>query len=258
MSDIKIWNQTKKTLHKPQSLTNQMQSIVEEASLEVFGVRIMASNYVINQNNNEVIPTLGLDENNTLVVFEYRQGKFGKVVDKAFVFVDYIKTNISKIRMLLQEKLSNEEIRGVCFDARIIVIGDDFNRYDDYAIKQLPIQIDLIKIQTFSPSLVAFEKNYHSKTIDHTRFAYHFNNQSIKMLYEAIKEFVLSLGDEVVEVGIGSGLCYRKIKHFMYLDLEEAITCSVIIKNNFKSFKIKTMQDFTKYKALIETSYDEN
>ena len=214
MSDIKLWNKAKQSLVAPLPVVG-MQALVEEAAKDVLGLRIIAKNYSIDANTNEMIPTLALDESNTLVVIEYRQGKFSKVVDKAFVYIDYIKQNISKVRMLLRANFSEEDIRSVSFEPRLIIIGDDFNRYDDYAIKQLPMQIDLIKCQVMDQSLVLFEKNFHSKSVDHTRFRYTFRDAVVQSLYQQIKDFVLSLGDEVVETGIGDVLCYRKIKHIV-------------------------------------------
>jgi hypothetical protein len=68
---------------------------------------------------------------------------------------------------------------------------------------------------------------------------------------------VLSLGDEVIEVGFNNYLYYRKIKTFMYLTFEEEVHCRLLINGEYKSYLVKSEKDFEKLKDKIEKAYDQ-
>lgn len=259
MSDLKLVNLRNNNLLSNQKLSvTKLQELVEAKAEEVFGLRIIASKYVINNNANEIIETLALDENYVLVIIEYRSGKFSKLINKGLVYVDYIKGNISKFKMLVNDKLGLEEGKRVKFNPRLIIIGDDFNKYDEYAIKQMNIDIDLIKYQMFDKAYLLFEKNYQSLTVNHQLFTFKFPNRESHSLYRLISDFTLSLGDEVVETGIDEFLSYRKIKNFMYLSFNNGLEVSLRVNDKYKMYMIKNERDFNKIQGLIEQAYDEN
>ena len=260
MSDLKLINLRTNNLLTNQKLSlTKLQEIVEAKAVEVFGLRVIASNYIINKNDNEYIETLAIDENYNIVIIEYRNGKFSKVINKSIIFIDYIKDNISQFKMLVNDKIGVEEGQQVKFNPRIIVIGDDFNKYDEVAIKQMhKISIDLIKYQMFDKTHLLFEKNYQSLTVNHQLFTYEFSNRDHFSIYRLINDFVLSLGDEVVETGIDQYLSYRKIRNFMFVTFTNGVEISLRIGNKYKVYMLKNERDFNKMQGLIEQAYDEN
>lgn len=260
MSDLKLINLRTNNLLSNQKLSlTKLQELVEAKAEEVFGLRVIASNYMINSNNNEYIETLAIDENYNIVIIEYRNGKFSKVINKSIVFVDYIKNNISQFKILINDKLGLSEGKQVKFNPRIIIIGDDFNKYDEVAIKQISkIAIDLIKYQMFDKTHLLFEKNYQSITVNHQQFTYEFANREYYSLYRLINDFTLSLGDEVVETGIDDYINYRRIKNFMYVTFINGVEISLKLHNKYKVYMVKNERDFNKLQGLIEQAYDEN
>ena len=76
--------------------------------------------------------------------------------------MDYIKENKGKIKTLLREYLDSEIVNNIILNPRLISLGDDFNKYDEYAIKKMPYDVDLIKYQIFDKDLIILEKNYHN------------------------------------------------------------------------------------------------
>lgn len=257
MSDLKLLNlKTGKNLKKQRIAKHELRSYLEENIEELLGVSIVFKDFSL-MNTSDKVEILGYDENYQLVVIEYRMGKFTNTVNKGLVYLDYIKNNQSRIKTLLNEKLGYNVSGSINLQPRLLVIGDDFNKYDEYAIKQMPFMIDLIKYQVYENKYILLEKTYQSSNNDTGRGQYRFKNQDEYNLFKSISEFVLSLGDEVCEVNDNNFIVYRKIKNFLYLMFDEVITLK-LKKNNFKTIKIKNMKDFEKAQIEIESCYDEN
>lgn len=270
MSDIKLYAIKEKQLKNAQKLTEkQMRELVIRYMESLLGLRLLAEDFSIDPRNNEKIETLCLDENYQLVIIEYRCGKFGKIINKGLVFADYIKQNPSIFKMLVTEKFGSEIVQNVNYNPRLVIIGDNFNRYDEHAIQQIHTVIDLIQIALYDKNYLVLEKKYQSMQVDHSKFHHTFKDAKEKSIYQTISRFVLSLGDEVMELGRDDFLVYRKVKSFMYVSLLDEIELTLIFQNKIaravqkgdvytKTYKIKTENDFLKIQDEVEISYDQN
>lgn len=257
MSDLKLYNlNTKKIIKKNRIAKPIVREFIEENIEELLGVKLIYKDYPLIDDVN-LIEVLGYDENYQLVVIEYRSGKFSSTINKGLIFLDYIKNNQGKIRSYLSQELGYDIANNINLNPRLIVLGDDFNKYDEYAIKQMSYIVDLIKYQVYDNKLIILEKNYQSTNSYQSINSYQFNNDEIYSLYKSIKEFVLSLGDEVCEVNNNHYIAYRKIKNFLYITFTSGITLNLKFAN-FKSIKIKSFKDVEKALLEIEKCYDEN
>lgn len=258
MSDLRLLNlKTNKILNKQRYDKQSIRKLIESNLEELLGIKLIALDYQITTNPFDAIEVLGYDENYQLVVIEYRAGKFTSTINKGLVFLDYLKNNPSKVKILLNEKLGYEISNQIILTPRLISIGDDYNQYDQYAIKKIPFSIDLVKYQIFDKQLLLLEKNYHSQKIVINDYPFQTKNEEENNLYKVISEFILSLGDEVCEVQQGNFIAYRKIKNFIYLMFNHGIELKLKTKT-FKTIKIKTIKDFEKAQRDIEICYDEN
>lgn len=255
MSDLRLFNIKNAVLFakRPADLA-VIKAVIAENAYDLLGLRILARDYVISGHNNEIIDLIGYDENNQLTIIEFRAGKYGPVIGKSLKHIDYIMKNPSEIKLLINEKLGYDLASSVCLSPRLISIGDDFNQYDEYAIKQTPYMIDLIKYQLFENKYLLLEKNYQSKKIDQISPGV----QEQTALSRVIRDFILSLGDEVCEVGYGNVYAFRKIRNFIYLFDGEHIELRVSAQKTYKTYKIKNRRDFEKYQNEIESGYDRN
>lgn len=258
MSDLRLFNlKTNKILDKQRYDKQSIRKLIESNLDELIGIKLIALDYQITTNPFDAIEVLGYDENYQLVVIEYRVGKFTSTINKGLFFLDYLKNNPSKVKILLNEKLGYEISNQINITPRLISIGDDYNQYDQYAIQKIPFSIDLVKYQIFDKNLLLLEKNFHSKKIVINNHPFQIENEDDYNLYKVISEFILSLGDEVCEVHQGNFIAYRKIKNFIYLMYDHGIELKLKMKT-YKTIKIKTIKGFEKAQRDIETCYDEN
>lgn len=255
MSDIRVLNYKKEEVYSKKKLDPRtIQSIVEAQSLSIFGAKFVASNYVLQNNNREVLDTLLIDENNQLVIVEYRMDVFGQVVNKALFLLDYMQKNKSEFKILLTDTLGSNVAKDVFFPPRILVIGEDFNRYDEHAVAQLGVDISLVKCITLTKDLTVFEQSNSSVKIEYSEMSTPRNS-----LARTISDFILSLGDEVSEVSFGSFISFRKLQVFAYLLFsEEGLTLRLKDKDGYKAMKVDSNKQFEKAKAKIVKCYESN
>lgn len=255
MSDIRVLNYKKREVYSKKKLDQKtIQSIVETESSSIFGAKFVTSNYVLQNNNREVLDTLLIDENNQLVIVEYRMDVFGQVVNKALFLLDYIQKNKSEFKILLTDVLGSTFAKDAFFPPRIVVIGEDFNRYDEHAVAQLGLDISLIKCITLTKDLTVFEQSNSSVKIEYSEMSLSRNP-----LVRTISDFILSLGDEVSEVSFGSFISFRKLQVFAYLLIsEEGLMLRLKGKDGYKAMKVDTATQVEKAKAKIVKCYESN
>ncbi|MGI6711017.1 MAG: hypothetical protein ACOX4W_06230 [Bacilli bacterium] len=258
MSDIRIFNNKNKQILPKDFIAKQsIQDVIFENSFEILGVTKIATNINLTKDKEDILEFLGYDEDYRLVIIEFRDSRTSSVIKKAWVFLDYIKQNYSKTKLLVTEHIGKEIADQLVYYPRLICIGEDYCKYDSLAIKETQYEIDLIKYASFNKGLFVFEKVYQSKAVNRTLLKLDNITPDKKVLLENLSEFLLSLGDEVTEVGFNNFLSYRKIRNFLYVVLEEEITLHLILKNKTKKLVIKNLKDLEKVKIEIENLYGE-
>lgn len=257
MSDLRLFNfKQKKIIKKIRPSKHDLRNYLENSIEDILGITIISKDLKL-FNGLEAVEVLGYDENYQLVIIEYRSGRFSNTINKGLILIDHINKNTSIIKTQLNEKLGYELSNTININPRLIVVGDDFNKYDEHAIKQMPYTVDLIKYQAYSYNLIVFEKLYQSQAKSVLKNSYTFKNDVELNLYKAVSEYILSLGDEVSEVIVDNFIAYRKISNFIYLVFEDGVELK-LKKAKFKTIKLKTMRDFERAQAEIELCYDEN
>jgi len=138
---------------------------------------------------------------------------------------------------LVLEKLGKKEADTVDWLApRLICIAGDFNRYDDHAVKQIQRNIELIRYRRFGPDLMMLDllaatsvKGGASvavgaaggegsisapgkyKTISAVMEGL---DAAITDRFEALRAYLLALGDDVQETTLRFYIAFKRIKNF--------------------------------------------
>lgn len=257
MSDLKIINlKTNKNLKKNKLSKNEIKELFTDIVFEnLLGIKVILRDYKLFNNSSDEIEVLGYDENNQLVIIEFRNNRYSGMLKKELFFIDEIKNNVGRIKTILFEHLQYDEVNKLMFNPRIIVIGEDFDHYDEKAIKLLPFSIDLIKFQSFDKNYMIVEKLYQSKEIVSVIDKPSSIDKADPIIYKYISENLRSLGDEVCEVNFNNIIYYRRIKNFLKLKYNDSY--EVELGNSLKTIKIKKISDFDKIQREIEKCYDE-
>jgi len=137
-------------------LEREIQRLVEGNLDTVFGIRFLASEFSTGDQHPGRIDSLGLDENGTPVIIEYKLASNQAVINQALYYLDWLVDHLGDFELLVQKKLAS----GVVVDwtaPRVLCVAEDFSHYDTYAVKTIGANIELWKYRVFGEELLAVE-----------------------------------------------------------------------------------------------------
>lgn len=304
MGDIKLFRTASNKIDELLGTTDTIEKSLQvffEKNLEVLlGVRFLATEYTT---TNGRIDSLGLDENGCPVILEYKRASNENVVTQGLFYLDWLMDHRKDFQWLVLEKLGKDEAEKVDWSApRLICIAGDFNRYDEHAVKQIQRNIELVRYRRFGSELLMLDlvaatsvkataasveprvtiakesgASVKAKTI----------NVVMKELdaamvdrYEALRAYVLALGDDVQETTLQFYVAFKRIKNFACVEfrpstskilvfvkvdpsevmLEPGFTRDVSDIGHFGTgdleLTLTTADDLERVKPLIKRSYD--
>lgn len=245
--DIKVVDiKNNKLLNNETSNVNH-KLMIEKCFESAFGLRIVKKDYQLSSSVHEIVEYLCLDEANRIVIVETKAGKNQRVIKNGLFVIDYIRENISMIKMLMNDIFGVSISKEIDYNPRLVILCDSFNEYDYKSILNLPYNIEVINYH-ITNNLIVFVKQFQNIKMD---FSYHvgFNH-----ILDYIFDYLLSLGDEVSISSNNKIYVVRKIKAFLYIYITNDLI--YVILNNTR-YQILKIDDFKNIEKLIEKTYDE-
>jgi hypothetical protein len=138
------------------ALEKSLQNLIEQ-HLDVFlGVRFIATEYSTGKKHRGRIDTLGLDENGSPVIIEYKRSTGENVINQGLFYLDWLLDHQAEFEALVTKALGSET--AVEWSApRLLCIAGDFTRYDEHAVEQINRSIELIRYRQYGTELLLFE-----------------------------------------------------------------------------------------------------
>ncbi len=161
MSDIKLFR-LGEVVTELQGEAIQVEKSLQklfEGNLEaLLGVRFLASEYSTGPAHGGRIDTLGLDEDGSPVIIEYKRSVNENVVNQGLFYLDWLLDHRKEFQWLAMERLGHEAAKAVDWSApRLLCIAGDFTRYDEHAVKQIARNIELLRYRRFGTDLLMIE-----------------------------------------------------------------------------------------------------
>lgn len=298
MNDIKLFQINGEVRELPARTVNiekDLQNLIESNMDKFFRVRFLQSEYTTTHNGR--VDSLGLDEDNCPVIFEYKRASNENVINQGLFYLDWLMDHKADFEKLVMNRFGRETAEKVDWSVpRLICIAADFTRYDEYAVKQIDRNIELIRYKLFGKELMLFEgvnystenkvsvKNSSPSGSTDKTFAERLEaaDEEIRNLYYTIRDYILALGDDIQEKPLKLYMAYKKIKNFASIDIvprnkkiylflnlnpdeEEIIEGFTKDMRNIGHWgtgnfqvTVTNHEDFEKAKALIEKSYSSN
>lgn len=202
---------------KKQNFRNEkeLQAFVEQNMESFFGIRFLASEFTTSKQHGGRIDSLGLDENNSPVIIEYKWGEKDNIINQGLFYLDWLVDHKGDFQLLVQKKLG-KDIEVDFGSPRVLLIAQTFSKYDQYAINRMAENIELwgysrYEDNVFELKLIASSQakkaistakqitkvNYEEYSIED-----HLKNKSeqIKELFSALREKIFALeSDQKIE-----------------------------------------------------------
>lgn len=138
------------------ALEVELQRRVEAGLEQMLGVRFLASEYRTGPWHRGRIDTLGLDENGSPVVIEFKKGSDSRVMSQAVSYLSWLESAQHEFEALVRKVLSAEVADSIDWRRpRMICIAAGFSHHDRVAVQRLPERIDLVRYRIFEGGLLS-------------------------------------------------------------------------------------------------------
>lgn len=293
MAEIKLFKigaQVEELKSRSATIEKELQNTIEKNMYEFFAVRFLDSEYRI---DNGRMDSIGIDENNCPVIFEYKCHSNENVINQGLFYLNWLLEHKANFKLLVLEKLGQKIANEIDWSMpRVICIASDFNKYDEEAIKQINRNISLIRYKKYDNDLLLFEllntntvapieQDLTGKRQLEKTFLQQYENapKKFKDMYDELKDFILSLGDDVSENTLKLYSAFKKIKNFATLEIYQT-KILLNVKLNPDNFSLteslrdvreighwgcgdlqlilKSEKEMNLAKDLLQKAYDEN
>lgn len=297
MSDIKLFTikgQVKELAGEFVALERELQTLIENNMETFFGVTFLKTEYVTS--NGGRIDSIGIDENNCPVIFEYKRSSNENVINQGLFYLDWLLDHKADFEILVMKILGKKYFEKIDWSMpRLICVAGNFTKYDEYAVKQINRNIDLVRYKKFDDTLLMFDlinsnviksienkETVTCKNSNERSFSKNLENAplEIKNLYYSARDYILALGDDIIENELKMYTAFKKIKNIICaeasqkavvlymrlnpenIQLEKGFTRDMRTIGHYGTgdleVTIKNKNDLEKAKALIDKVYEVN
>lgn len=242
MSDIKLFKLAGAGVSELRgtsvAVERSLQDLMERHLEAFLGVRFVASEYSTGRAHGGRIDTLGIDEDNSPVIIEYKRSTDPNVINQGLFYLDWLLDHKAEFKFLVMEKLGRQaEVDWS--NPRLICIAGNFPRYDERAVRQINRNIELVRYRRYDEGFLLLELVKPSgstearsglgdasggaslprpspRSVDEL---YSQAGAGLKDVFEALEEFLLSLGDDVTKKTLKYYYAFRRIKNFACVEV---------------------------------------
>lgn len=214
------------------AVEKSLQLLIEKHLEEFLGVTFLASEYSTGKTHSGRIDTLGIDENGYPVIIEYKRALNENVITQGLYYLDWLMDYRAGFELLVLKTLGKEAAEGIEWSKpRLLCIAGDFNRYDEYAVQQINRNIELIRYRRYGSEFLLFElvnappsqgveppkpPGGSYKTV--TEYLAQAKPE-LRDRYEALKAFLMALGDDVQVNTLKYYFAFKRIKNFACVEI---------------------------------------
>ena len=242
-------------------LEKSLQQLIERNLEAMLGIRLLGSEYSTGPKHGGRIDTLGIDENASPVIIEYKRDTNENVINQGLFYLDWLLDHRAEFKLLVLEKLGEGAAKTIDWTApRLLCVAGGFTRYDEHAVQQMNRNIELIRYRRFGKNLLMLElvnaivaeqgtsrgdgaePQSNQKTISDTLAAL---DGPLQDLYQALRAHLMALGDDVQEKMLKFYVAFKRLRNFACVEVHPSkAAVSVYLKVNPDTITLE--QDFSR------------
>jgi len=209
-------------------LERKMQNLIEENLEEMLGIRFLDSEYGTGEKHGGRIDTLGLDENDSPVIIEYKKTKDQNVINQGLYYFDWLVDHKAEFEDLVRKEIHNDtEVDWS--SPRLVCIAPDFTKYDSHAVEQIGQNIELMRFERYSGGILLLElvnavestETKKNNRREYTTVGEKLDkaDENLTRVFDELDEFLLSLGDDVQKKELKYYFAYKTIRNFASVEV---------------------------------------
>lgn len=224
---------------KPTSFQSekQLQKLFEENLEQLLGVRFIATEFFTGDRQKGRIDTLGLDQDGSPTIIEYKKSSKENVINQGLFYMDWLVDHKGDFVIAAQKVLGN----GIDIDwsqPRLILIAESFSEYDKYAVNRIGANIELWTFRCYGEDFLYLDPLFTTNPvkvskggkdeIDIPLVAYTIDDhlkgkdENIHALFLALQERIISLAEEgeILEKPVKTYIGYKHGKNFCEVEIQ--------------------------------------
>lgn len=235
MSDVKLFriagNTAKEIYGTASHLEKPLQSLIEVNLVSLLGIRFLATEYSTGKTHAGRIDTLGLDENDSPVIIEYKRSSHENIINQGLFYLDWLMDHQAEFKLLVLEKFGKPTANAIDWTApRLICIAADFTKYDSHAVQQMDRNIELLRYRQFGKELLLLElvnavaagapsgkKSRTGKSGGTDKSVAEWLadlTPTMREVFESLEGFLTSLGDDVQRKDLKLYVAFKRLRNF--------------------------------------------
>ena len=240
MSDIKLFRVGDGTavemVGSALAIEKTLQTLIERNLEPMLGIRFVASEHSTGKAHGGRIDTLGLDENGSPVILEYKRSTNENVINQGLFYLDWLLDHRADFTLLAMKALGTQVEEEIDWSAtRLLCIAGNFTKYDEHAVSQIGHNVELYRYRSYAEGFLALELvNRTAGAVASTELAPRGKtkatgktvteylaqaNPALVALYDALDAFLQALGDDVSVKRNQNYFAYRRIKNFACVEV---------------------------------------
>ncbi|MGG3435273.1 DUF5655 domain-containing protein [Heyndrickxia coagulans] len=271
MGDIKLFRLNGDTVDELEGQSVAVEKSLQhlfERHLETFlGVRFLASEYSTGKRHAGRIDTLGIDENHSPVIIEYKRSVNENVINQGLFYLDWLLDHKAEFELMTLRKYGETVADSIDWSSpRLLCIAGGFTKYDEHAVQQINRNIELYQYKHYNDGFVlldlvnattaqtvhiseevntpttATNRNTRVKTVsDYLEQA----NTELTDRFETLKAYMMALGDDVQMKILKHYIAFKRIKNFACVEIHPQ-TAKILLYLKVKPDTITLEQGFTR------------
>jgi predicted transport protein len=272
----------------------ELQNLVEGNLEEIFGCRLIATEFTTGSVHSGRIDSLALSQDGNPVIIEYKKTEDAKLINQALFYLDWIKDHKGDYELAAQVALGKVDVNWD--QIRVICIAPSYDRYSLHAVKHMGVGLELWKYSKFASGIFELEEIFRGLDIPKKReptgekpsllarskpsisFEYHLTkaSASLQPIVQEISDFLLSMDlvaeapqKQYVAYKVGKNIATLEVqrkKAILYLPLKYDHTMPSNTRDVSEvghwgtgdlEVKVETQKDLEAAFSLIRRSYDE-
>ena len=234
---------------------------------EILGIRFLEKEYATTDGR---IDTLGIDENDSPVIIEYKWKENEEVLSQGLFYLDWLIKNKKHFELLVKSKFDDKT--EVSWDQpRVILVAQGFSRYIKSAVHRVE-NVELKTYALYDNNVLHIENEYspfpekervekkHDQVEGDIKYDlnYHFNIASPEMqkVAQILRDKILELPSVEEMNGQKSGITYRTTKSFTRLEFRKTWIQLILRDPNYPEDTQKIIKDISSnkwgYKGMVK------
>lgn len=270
MGDIKFFkinNDNVQELHGHSiSLEKSLQTLIEDHLESFLGIKFLASEYSTGKRHGGRIDTLGLDENYSPVIIEYKRSMNENVINQGLYYLDWLLDHKAEFELMTLRKFGQSTADNIDWSSpRLLCIAGNFTKYDEHAVQQINRNIELYQYKHYIDgflmldlvnSTTAQTVYIDDNSIDRTQKSniktfktvsdyLDQANEQLTDRFENLKAFMIALGDDVQMKTLKYYIAFKRIKNFACVEVHPQSN-SILVYLKVDPTTITLEQGFTR------------